>query len=135
MIILYKARATAGGQPGKVRTDDGALSVDLADAGAGHSGVNPEQLFAAAYAAGFARALRTAAAALKLAPTGTTTAVEVGIGQAAGGGWALDVDVAVELAGIAEDEARRLIEAADRICAYSHALRGNVDVRLHVTAR
>jgi lipoyl-dependent peroxiredoxin len=135
MKIFYKTRATAtGGRSGHSQTDDGALSVDLAKPDSGKAGTNPEQLFATGYAACFDSALQAAAQRLKAAPAGTKTSVEVGIGQNAAGGYGLDIDIYVEVRGIPEDQARELIEAADRLCPYSNAVRGNVDVRLHVAA-
>ncbi len=133
MKIFYKTRATStGGRSGHSQTDDGNLSVDLAKPDSGKPGTNPEQLFATGYAACFDSALQAAAQRLKLAPAGTKTSVEVGIGQNAAGGYALDIDIYAEVKGLAEDKARELIETADKICPYSNALRGNVDVRLHV---
>jgi Ohr subfamily peroxiredoxin len=135
MKIFYKTRATStGGRSGHSQTDDGALSVDLVRPESGKAGTNPEQLFAAGYAACFDSALQAAAQRLKMTPAGTKTSVEVGIGQNAAGGYALDIDIHADVRGVAEDQARELIETADRICPYSNALRGNVDVRLHVSA-
>jgi Ohr subfamily peroxiredoxin len=135
MKIFYKTRATStGGRSGHSQTDDGALSVDLVRPDSGKAGTNPEQLFAAGYAACFDSALQAAAQRLKIAPAGTKTSVEVGIGQNAAGGYALDIDIHADVRGVAEDQARELIETADRICPYSNAVRGNVDVRLHVSA-
>jgi Ohr subfamily peroxiredoxin len=135
MKIFYKTRATAtGGRSGHSQTDDGALSVDLARPDSGRAGTNPEQLFAAGYAACFDSALQAAAQRLKIAPAGTKTSVEVGIGQNAAGAYALDIDIFVEVRGLSEDQARGLIDAADRICPYSNAVRGNVDIRLHVAS-
>lgn len=66
--------------------------------------------------------------------TTSKTSVEVGIGQRAEGGYSLDIDIHVETSGISQDEAQQLIEATHQVCPYSNATRGNVDVRLHVTA-
>jgi len=136
MLILYKTRATAtGGRSGHAQIDGGALAVDLTDPASKKPGSNPEQLFAVGYAAAFDSELHVAAQQLKLAPTGTKTSVEVGMGRNASGGYALDVDIFVEVRGLLEHQARELIEKADRLCPYSNAVRGNVDVRLHVTVR
>ena len=136
MKILYKTRATAtGGRSGHSQTDDGALSVDLATPDSGKAGNNPEQLFATGYAACFDSALQAAAQRLKISSACTKTSVEVGIGQKVTGGYALDIDIFVEVRGILEDQARALIEAADRLCPYSNAVRGNIAVRLHVAVR
>ncbi|MGT3777265.1 organic hydroperoxide resistance protein [Enterobacter asburiae] len=134
MKIFYKTRATAtGGRSGHTALDDGSLALDLAMPGSGKTGANPEQLFAMGYAACFDNALPVAAKQLGLAPTGTRTSVEVGIGQTATGGYALDVDLHVEVQGLDEAAARKLVEATHQVCPYSNATRGNIDVRLHVS--
>lgn len=135
MKIFYKTRATStGGRAGRTALDDGSLALDLALPGSGKTGANPEQLFALGYAACFDNALPVAAKQLQLQPAGTATSVEVGIGQTAEGGYALDIDLHVEVKGLEQADAQRLVEAAHKICPYSNATRGNVDVRLHVTA-
>ena len=134
MKIFYKTRATAtGGRSGRTALDDGSMALDLATPGSGKTGANPEQLFAMGYAACFDNALPVAAKQLGLAPTGTRTSVEVGIGQTATGGYALDVDLHVEVQGLDEAAARKLVEATHQVCPYSNATRGNIDVRLHVS--
>lgn len=134
MKIFYKTRATAtGGRSGHTELDDGSLGFDLAQPGTDKSGTNPEQLFALGYAACFDSALSLVAQQMKLDTT-SKTSVEVGIGQRAEGGYALDIDIHVETSGISQDEAQQLIEATHQVCPYSNATRGNVDVRLHVTA-
>ena len=134
MKIFYKTRATAaGGRSCHTALDNGSLALDLAMPGSGKTGANPEQLFAMGYAACFDNALPVAAKQLGLAPTGTRTSVEVGIGQTATGGYALDVDVHVEVQGLDEAAARKLVEATHQVCPYSNATRGNIDVRLHVS--
>ena len=134
MKIFYKTRATAtGGRSGHTELDDGSLGFDLAQPGTDKSGTNPEQLFALGYAACFDSALSLVAQQMKLDTT-SKTSVEVGIGQRAEGGYALDIDIHVETTGISQDEAQKLIEATHQVCPYSNATRGNVDVRLHVTA-
>ena len=134
MKIFYKTRATAtGGRSGRTALDDGSLALDLATPGSGKTGANTEQLFALGYAAYFDNALPVAAKQLGLAPTGTRTSVEVGIGQTATGGYALDVDLHVEVQGLDEAAARKLVEATHQVYPHSNATRGNIDVRLHVS--
>jgi Ohr subfamily peroxiredoxin len=134
MKIFYKTRATSiGGRSGRTALDDGSLALDLAVPGSGKAGANPEQLFAMGYAACFDNALPVAAKQLKLEPRSTWTSVEVGIGQTASGGYALDVDLYVHVEGLPEAEARKLVEATHQVCPYSNATRGNIDVRLHVS--
>ena len=133
MKIFYKTRATAtGGRSGRTALDDGSLALDLATPGSGKTGANPEQLFAMGYAACFDNALPVAAKQLGLAPTGTRTSVEVGIGQTATGGYALDVDLHVEVQGLDEAAARKLVEATHQVCPYSNATRNNLDVKITV---
>lgn len=134
MKIFYKTRATAtGGRSGRTVLDDGSLALDMATPGSGKSGANPEQLFAMGYAACFDNALLVAAKQLNLTPTGSKTSVEVGIGQAPEGGYALDLDIYVEVAGLNEADAHRLVQATHKVCPYSNATRGNIDVRLHTS--
>lgn len=134
MKIFYKTRATAtGGRSGRTALDDGSLALDMAMPGSGKTGANPEQLFAMGYAACFDNALLVAAKQLRLAPTATRTSVEVGIGQTAAGGYALDVDLHVEVHGLDQSAARKLVETAHQVCPYSNATRGNIEVRLHVS--
>lgn len=134
MKIFYKTRATAtGGRSGHTALDDGSLAFDLARPGTGDTGTNPEQLFALGYAACFDSALSMVAQQMKL-QVSSKTSVEVGIGQRAEGGYALDIDIHVETTGIDAEQAAKLIEATHQVCPYSNATRNNIDVRLHVTA-
>jgi len=135
MKIFYKTRATAiGGRSGRTALDDGSLALDMAMPGSGKAGANPEQLFALGYAACFDNALPVAAKQLNLDFTGSKTSVEVGIGQTAEGGYALDIDLYVEVKGLSGADAHKLVEATHRVCPYSNATRGNIEVRLHVSA-
>lgn len=134
MKIFYKTRATSvGGRSGHAALDDGTLAFDLAAPGSGKTGANPEQLFAIGYAACFDNALKHVAEKQKLALSASKTSAEVGIGQNTTGGFELDVDLYVEIHGLNEAEATQLVEATHQVCPYSNALRGNVDVRLHIT--
>ena len=134
MKIFYKTRATAtGGRAGRTALDDGGLALDLAVPGSGKPGANPEQLFALGYAACFDNALVGVAKQMNLPITGSRTSAEVGIGQTPAGGYALDIDLWIEVKGLSEVEARTLAEATHRVCPYSNATQGNIDVRLHVS--
>ena len=134
MKIFYKTRATAnGGRTGTTALDDGSLSIDLAAPGSGKAGANPEQLFALGYAACFDNALKHLAGLQKLPLTRSQTSAEVGMGQTPEGGFKLDVDLHVTLAGLDQASAEALLAKAHAICPYSNALRSNVGVRLHLT--
>jgi len=134
MKIFYKTRATAtGGRAGRTALDDGSLAFNLAVPGSGNAGANPEQLFALGYAACFDNALTTVAKQMKLPLTSSQTSAEVGIGMNAQGGYALDIGLHIQVHGLDEAQAQQLVETTHRVCPYSNATRGNVDVRLHVT--
>ena len=130
--ILYTASATAtGGRDGRARSDDGLLDVGLvppkALGGSGVGGTNPEQLFAAGYAACFLSACTHVARAQKLSPGAVSVDAKVGIGPA-GQGFGLAVELAVTVPDLPRDEAQRLIESAHQVCPYSNATRGNIVV-------
>lgn len=135
---LYIAEATStGGRDGKSRSSDGKLEVKLSTpkelGGAGGEGTNPEQMFAAGYSACFIGALKfVAGQAKKQLPADSSITAKVGIGQIPGG-FGLDIDLHINLPGLAQAEAEDLVEKAHHVCPYSNATRNNVDVRLHVT--
>ncbi|QHL90319.1 Ohr family peroxiredoxin [Sphingomonas changnyeongensis] len=139
MTILYTAHASAtGGRTGSARSDDGALDVRLdtprALGGQGGAGTNPEQLFAAGYAACFLSATRFVAQQQGIAVAGdAAVAASVGIGpHATGEGFGLTVALSVTLPGMERAAAEALVAAAHRVCPYSNATRGNVEVSLTV---
>ncbi len=137
---LYTAHATAfGGRTGTARSDDGALDVSLATptslGGAGGKGTNPEQMFAAGYAACFIGALKAVGAAKKVRiPDEVSIDSSVGIGPMTGkaGAFAIEVAMTVKLPGMDQAAAEALVAAAHEVCPYSNATRGNVDVKLSV---
>ncbi|PZX04678.1 organic hydroperoxide resistance protein [Celeribacter halophilus] len=133
MKIFYKTTATArGGRSGTATLNDGSLSVQMVRPNSGEPGVNPEQLFALGYAACFDSAMELMAKQLKLNATMAKTTIDVGIGQRAEGGYALDLDITIRLPGMATDDAKHLVESAHQVCPYSNATRNNIDVRLHI---
>lgn len=137
--IAYSTTATAtGGRDGKARTSDGALEVSLAtpkELGGPGGGNNPEQLFAAGYAACFLGAMKFAAsqdkALPKVAADASVTAT-VGIGPRADKGFGLAVALEISLPGVDRADAEALVAEADTICPYSHATRGNIEVKISV---
>ncbi|MFJ4397654.1 organic hydroperoxide resistance protein [Pseudomonas sp. NPDC089396] len=135
---LYIAEATStGGRDGKSRSSDGKLEVKLSTpkelGGAGGDGTNPEQMFAAGYSACFIGALKfVAGQEKKQLPADASITAKVGIGQIPGG-FGLDIDLNINLPGLAQAEAESLVQKAHQVCPYSNATRGNVDVRLNVT--
>ncbi len=140
MSAVYTAVATATGEGrnGHARTDDGLIDLDLTvpkEMGGPGGGANPEQLFAAGYAACFHGALKLVARQQKATFSDSAVTAEVGIGPNETGGFALEVTLRVELGGIEQAAAEQLVEAAHQVCPYSNATRGNVPVTLEtVTA-
>lgn len=139
MKVLYKTSATAtGGRDGRATSADGVLAVALSTpkelGGAGGSGTNPEQLFAAGYSACFLGALKYVAAQEKVRlPEGVTVTAGVGIGPRDDGrGFGIDVDLTIALPGIERAQADDLVAKAHVVCPYSHATRNNIEVRLSV---
>ncbi|GAA0342037.1 organic hydroperoxide resistance protein OhrR [Bowmanella denitrificans] len=137
MQVLYKASVTStGGRDGQAKSSDGILDLKLTTpkelGGAGGHATNPEQLFAAGYSACFIGALKFVAAGKKQAlPANLNIRAEVGIGQIEGG-FGLDIDLFIQLPGLEQAVAEALVAAAHKVCPYSNATRGNIDVRLHV---
>ena len=135
--ILYRAHANAtGGRDGRAMSSDKVLDIELSTprelGGAGGSGSNPEQLFAAGYSACFIGAMKFVAARDKIAlPTGVSVAGTVGIG-AIPNGFGVEVDLKISLPSMDRAAAEALVEKAHIVCPYSNATRGNVDVRLTV---
>ncbi|WP_444934443.1 organic hydroperoxide resistance protein [Microbulbifer sp. JTAC008] len=140
MQTVYTAVATAnGGRDGEAQSSDGKLSVKLSIpkelGGPGGDGTNPEQLFAAGYSACFIGALKFVAGKEEVkVPEETTVRAEVGIGPQ-GKGFGLDIDLYIDLPGLDQATAEKIANTAhDEVCPYSNATRGNVDVRLHISA-
>jgi lipoyl-dependent peroxiredoxin len=137
--VLYRTTATAtGGRDGEAATKDGSFKVKLSTpkelGGGGGPGNNPEQLFAAGYAACFIGAMKAVAAqggGVKV-PADVSVTSTVGIGPRSEGGFGLDIDLQVSLPGVPKADAEALVQKAHHVCPYSNATRGNVDVRLTV---
>ncbi|MEH6445896.1 MAG: organic hydroperoxide resistance protein [Oceanospirillaceae bacterium] len=138
--IVYTAFAEAtGGREGWVKSNDGALDFALTTpkelGGAGKFGVNPEQMFAAGYAACFIGALKFVCQKEKLnLPESTEVSAEVGIGPTVEG-FNIAVVLNVTLPGFERAAALQLIEKAHGVCPYSNATRGNIDVDLNLVAK
>ncbi|GAC1519921.1 MAG: organic hydroperoxide resistance protein [Polyangiales bacterium] len=137
MKTLYTATATAhGGREGHIHSSDGALDVQLRTpkelGGPGGLGTNPEQLFAAGYAACFESALRLVARTRKVALKDATVSAHVALGKSEDGNFGLSVVLRGKLADVPRDQAEALMQAAHEVCPYSRATRGNLDVTLEV---
>ena len=137
MEALYTAEAvaTGAGRNGRTRTTDGRIDLGLAvpqEMGGSGDGANPEQLFAAGYAACFHSALQMVARQEKVELGETSVGARVGIGGDGRGGFALEVTLEVVVPDLDRDTAQALADKAHRVCPYSNATRGNVDVVVDV---
>ncbi|MGW0455275.1 MULTISPECIES: organic hydroperoxide resistance protein [Gordonia] len=135
MKALYTAEAlaTGEGRDGHARTSDGQLDLDLAipkELGGPGGATNPEQLFAAGYAACFHSALRAVARAEKADVSDSAVGARVSLGANDSGGFELAVVLEISLPALSADDAQALTAAAHQVCPYSNATRGNIDVTL-----
>ncbi len=132
------ARAT-GGRDGRAAADDGRLAVNLSTpkelGGAGGEGTNPEQLFAAGYAACFLNAMKYIAGQQNSPfPSNAAVTATVAIGpREAGEGFGLDVALSVSLPGAELAAAEKLTQTAHSVCPYSNAIHGNVSVAFTIS--
>ncbi len=135
-IYTADAIATGAGRNGHVQSASGHVNLDLAIpkamGGAGNA-ANPEELFAAGYAACFHSALQAVARIQKIAIADTSVGSSVHILPNDQGGYQLAVDLEVVIPNLERDAAQALAEAAHQMCPYSNATRGNIEVNLTVT--
>ena len=135
--VLYTARAKAtGGRDGRAVSSDGMLDVKLVKprelGGSGSPGTNPEQLFAAGYAACFIGAMKFVATRDRIdLPDEVSIAASVGIG-AIRSGFGIEATLKISVPGMARADAESLVQQAHIVCPYSNATRGNIEVRLIV---
>ena len=134
--VLYTAAATStgDGRSGHVVSSDHRLDLDLAppvEMGGSGNGTNPEQLFAAGYAACFHSALRLVARRAGVDPGQSTVTAEIGIGPE-GEVYGLVATLVIHIPDLDREQTRELAEAAHQVCPYSRATRGNISVELRV---
>ena len=130
--VLYTAKAhTTGGRDGASKTSDGRLDVTLSSPGGPGTGTNPEQLFAAGYAACFGSAIGHIARAQKIETGPVEVTAKVSIGPTHGV-FGLAVSLTVRLPNLPREQTEALVKAAHEVCPYSNATRGNIAVDLAV---
>jgi lipoyl-dependent peroxiredoxin len=132
--VLYRTQVTAtGGRDTRAVSSDGVLDLKLTaprELGGTGRGTNPEQLFAAGYAAGFLQAMKFVVARDGTAlPLGTVVEASVGMGPIARG-FGMEIELRISLPGLARAEADSLVEGAHTVCPYSNATCGNIPIRL-----
>jgi len=133
--VLYTAQAhTTGGRDGAGKTSDGAIDVQLSSPGSGKPGTNPEQLFAVGYAACFIGAMKAVGPKIKVAvPNDVSIDSSVSLGPTNGGAaYGIAVKLAINLPGLDAEQKQLLVDTAHKVCPYSNATRGNIDVELQI---
>nr|BFD87753.1 organic hydroperoxide resistance protein [Streptomyces sp. Xyl84] len=140
MAVTYTARVDVTGEGrngGTARSADGLLEHTLAipkELGGAGDATNPEQLFAAGWAACFLGALRRAAAMRHVRLTSTAITAEVTLTHGDDGEFTLSAVLSPVLGGVDQHTAQELADAAHQICPYSKATRGNIPVTITATA-
>jgi osmotically inducible protein OsmC len=140
MKVLYTAEAhvTGGRDQGHGRTSDGVLDVQLrspTELGGEGGGTNPEQLFAVGYAACFEGAIKAVARRQKLDADDVAIDSRVDFGPAEDRSFTIAVTLDVSLPGFDEEQSAEIVQAAHKVCPYSNATRGNIDVALIANGR
>jgi lipoyl-dependent peroxiredoxin len=133
VIYTAEAHVTGGRAEGHGRTSDGALEVDLrlpAEMGGEGGGTNPEQLFAVGYAACFEGAIGAVARRLKLEAGDVEIDSKVSLNPGPERTFVISVELDVTLPSVEGEEAVELVREAHKVCPYSNATRGNIEVTL-----
>ena len=137
MTPIYTASAVSTGDArnGHVQSTDGLIDADVRipkEMGGAGGATNPEQLFAAGYAACFHSALKLVAGKAKVDMTDSEVVADVSIGDNGNGGFGLAVQLEVTIPGADAATAQQLADQAHQVCPYSNATRGNIEVNLTV---
>ncbi|WP_158964918.1 organic hydroperoxide resistance protein [Chachezhania sediminis] len=141
MSTIYSTTVTAvGGRAGTVKSDDGLLELNLSlprKLGGKEEATNPEQLFAAGYAACFGNAVIhvTRNKENKIKDDDVAVIATVGMAPNGSGGFGLTVALDVTIAGVDQTTAEEIVAEAHKACPYSNAVSGNIDVELSVKTR
>jgi Ohr subfamily peroxiredoxin len=136
IMALFTSKATAvGGRSGHIKSEDGVLDFDIIMPNAkkdGETGTNPEQLFAAGYAACFGGALELAAKKQNIDMTSEIEGQVSLLKDESDGGYKIGVTLVIDTKDLDKETAEKLVHAAHEFCPYSKATRGNVDVKLEL---
>ena len=134
--VLYTAEAhTTGGRDGGAgKSSDGALDVKLNPPGSGKAGTNPEQMFSVGYAACFIGAMKAVGPKISVkVPDDVAIDSKVSLGPTNGGAaYGISVKLKITLPGLDDAQKNLLVETAHKVCPYSNATRGNIDVDLEI---
>jgi osmotically inducible protein OsmC len=130
VVYTAKAHTTGGRQGGASRTSDGRLDVKFSVPGGPGDGTNPEQLFAAGWSACFLSAMGHSAREMKVAlPPDSAIDIEVDL-CAADHTYFLQARLNITIPGLDRQTAQAVVDAADKLCPYSKATRGNIDAKV-----
>lgn len=137
MKSIYTAEVTAkGGREGRIHSQDGVLDLGLAMpkalGGAGGAATNPEQLFAAGYAACFQSAMGVVARRMGVPVTNSEVTGQVSLNLTEQGGYKLSAELRIKIPDLPRADAEKLVAVAHTICPYSLATQGNIEVKLVV---
>ena len=131
VIYTARTRTTGGRDNGTSRSCDGRLDLVLSRPGSPRIGTNPEQLLAAGWSACFEHSVALAAHKLKIALTEIVIDAEVDLHLAGSDDYFISARLNVRLPGIDREVAEHLVAEAERLCPYSKAMRGNIDVAVN----
>lgn len=129
---VYTAHVkVTGGREGHAVSDDGALNLILQRPGGSQDATNPEQLFAAGYAACFQSAMLGAGRQRGVDTSGSVidAAVSLNKGDHV---YTLGVDFKISIPGIDKARALEIVQQAHQACPYSNATRGNIEVNFDI---
>jgi Ohr subfamily peroxiredoxin len=132
-IYTAEAHVVGGRAEGHGKSSDGALEVDLrlpAEMGGEGGGTNPEQLFAVGYAACFEGAIGAVARRQKLETEDVEIDSKVSLHPGEDRTFVISVELDVKLPSVEDEAAVELVREADKVCPYSNATRGNIEVKL-----
>jgi Ohr subfamily peroxiredoxin len=132
-IYTAEAHVTGGRADGHGKTSDGTLEVDLrlpVEMGGDGGGTNPEQLFAVGYAACFEGAIGAVSRRQKTETDDVEIDSKVSLLAGEDRTFKLAVELAVRLPQLSDEDAVELVREAHKVCPYSNATRGNIDVKL-----
>ncbi|MDQ0875881.1 osmotically inducible protein OsmC [Paenibacillus sp. V4I3] len=133
---LYTATVNVkGGRDGKAVSNDGNLNLDLRypkELGGNGAGTNPEQLFAAGFAACFEGAMGTILRKKNIKAEGITIVSNVTLGKDASDGYVLAMNMDITISGVETSVAEEIVAEAHLVCPYAKATRGNIEVVTNV---
>jgi len=134
VVYTAKANVTGGRANGHGVTDDGALDIQLRPPTEG-GGTNSEHLFAIGYAACFEGAIGAVGRRERLEVGDVSIASSVSLVTAEDRSFTIAAELDVTLPQLEVDDAERIVRAAHKVCPYSNATRGNIDVKLIANGR